>query len=171
MRVLRPYEGATHHPDRVVCVLDFERDQLIPSPRQPILITNMTMSREIDDWLAAFSLEASIHSHIRDVVSAIPPAVRADFMDDHRFAIADYEPGTGQVVQVPLGNPTFNKASRSVVLKRSLRRNNPAFVRYVIAHELAHAYLRNGGRSPGEDPEHAADALAAEWGFPRIAWS
>jgi hypothetical protein len=37
----------------------------------------------------------------------------------------------------------------------------------VIAHELAHAHLRNQGRFPGDDPEHAADALAAGWGFPR----
>jgi hypothetical protein len=37
----------------------------------------------------------------------------------------------------------------------------------VIAHELAHAHLRNGGRHPEEDPEHAADSLAADWGFPR----
>jgi hypothetical protein len=40
-------------------------------------------------------------------------------------------------------------------------------VRWVIAHELAHAHLRNGGRWLGDDPEHAADALAAGWGFPR----
>ena len=58
-------------------------------------------------------------------------------------------------------------AGRSVVLKRTLRRRPEPFVRYVIAHEFAHAYLRNAGRWPGDDPEHAADALAAEWGFPR----
>jgi len=56
---------------------------------------------------------------------------------------------------------------RSVVLKRTLRYRPEEFVRYVIAHELAHAHLRNGGRSPGEDPEVAADSLAEAWGFPR----
>ena len=63
--------------------------------------------------------------------------------------------------------PWAARSSRSVVLKRTLRRGPTDFVRYVIAHELAHAHLRNGGRYPGEDPEAAADALAAEWGFPR----
>jgi len=53
------------------------------------------------------------------------------------------------------------------VLKRTLRLRPQPFVRYVIAHELAHAHLRNRGRWEAEDPEHAADALAAEWGFPR----
>jgi Zn-dependent peptidase ImmA (M78 family) len=43
----------------------------------------------------------------------------------------------------------------------------PCRVQYVIAHELAHAHLRNGGRWEGDDPERAADALAAEWGFTR----
>ena len=63
---------------------------------------------------------------------------------------------------------------RSVVLKRTLRHRPIAFVRWVIAHELAHAHLRNGGRHPGEDPEHAADSLAAAWGFPKpahVTWS
>ena len=41
------------------------------------------------------------------------------------------------------------------------------FLGSLLAHELAHAYLRNEGRWPGDDPEAAADALAAEWGFPR----
>ena len=55
------------------------------------------------------------------------------------------------------------------MLKRTLRTGRRPFVRWVIAHELAHAHLRNGGRWPGDDPEHAADALAAGWGFPRPA--
>ena len=39
----------------------------------------------------------------------------------------------------------------------------------LIAHELAHAHLRNGGYGAITDPEHAADALAAEWGFGKVA--
>ena len=54
-----------------------------------------------------------------------------------------------------------------VVLKRTLCRRPIEFVRWVIAHELAHAHLRNGGRWAGDDPERAADALAAGWGFPK----
>ena len=41
-------------------------------------------------------------------------------------------------------------------------------MRYVIAHELAHAVLRNGGRWGSDDPEEAADALAAQWGFAKL---
>ena len=41
------------------------------------------------------------------------------------------------------------------------------FANKMIAHELAHAYLRHAGRHPDEDPEFAADSLAAAWGFPR----
>jgi hypothetical protein len=70
-------------------------------------------------------------------------------------------------MQVPMRLPVRNRASRSVVLKRTLRNRTESFVTWLIAHELAHAHLRHAGRFPGEDPEHAADALAAEWGFPK----
>ena len=97
----------------------------------------------------------------------LPVDVREDLIADERFRICDYEPGPGVIAHVPVGMPGVGQASRSVVLKRTLRHRPEAFVRYVIAHELAHAHLRNRGRSPAEDPEGAADALAAEWGFPR----
>jgi hypothetical protein len=45
--------------------------------------------------------------------------------------------------------------------------SNEAFAHYVIAHEFAHAYLRNGGWNEITDREEAADALAASWGFRR----
>jgi hypothetical protein len=70
-------------------------------------------------------------------------------------------------MQVPVKAPTRSGAARSVVLKRTLTRRPAAFARWLIAHEIAHAHLRNGGRWPGDDPEHAADALASTWGFPR----
>jgi hypothetical protein len=70
-------------------------------------------------------------------------------------------------MHVPVASPRRNRPARSVVLKRTLRHRPLAFVRWLIAHEVAHAHLRHGGRWPGEDPEHAADALAADWGFPR----
>ena len=87
-------------------------------------------------------------------------------MTDPHFTMCDYEPALGPAC-VRIGRPGVRRPSRSVVLKRTLRRRPEDFVRWVIAHELAHAHLRNGGRHPGEDPEHAADALAADWGFPR----
>jgi hypothetical protein len=83
------------------------------------------------------------------------------------IVLYDYEPGPGVIMEVPLKAPSGRGASRSVVLKRTLCRRSPGFVRWLIAHELAHAHLRNRGRWPGEDPEKAADALAEGWGFPR----
>lgn len=124
------------------------------------------MEQLIHHWLSQFGLDAFLHSHVAGVVLLLPEPVRADLISDRAFRICDYEPGRG-MVHVPVGMPGQNGAGRAVVLKRTLRRRPVEFVRYVIAHELAHAHLRNGGRWPGDDPEHAADALAAEWGFPR----
>ncbi len=61
------------------------------------------------------------------------------------------------------------QGSRLVALERSLAVRSRAFAHYVIAHEFAHALLWNRGRHLGEDPEVAADSLAAAWGFPRPA--
>jgi hypothetical protein len=126
-------------------------------------------SPSFDSWLRAFSLDASLHDHVHDVICSLPQAIRHDFVTDPAFTIFDYEPGPRAVAHIPVGMPTARRPSRSVVLKRTLRHRPHAFVRYVIAHELAHAHLCNRGRWESEDPEHAADALAAEWGFPRPA--
>src|SRR5688500_8627756 len=127
------------------------------------------MSPAIDQWLRPFNLEASLHAHAAEVVASLPPHVRSDLMDDPAFTMCDYEPRSGNVFHVPVKLPERRRASRSVVLKRTLRNRPERFVRWVIAHELAHAHLRNGGRWDGDDPEHAADALAAGWGFPKPA--
>jgi hypothetical protein len=124
------------------------------------------MQQVVDLWLSRFSLDTFLHAHVAGVVLVLPDHVRADFVGDGNFRMFDYEPGLG-VVHVPVGLPGPGGAGRAVVLKRTLRKRPAAFVRYVIAHELAHAHLRNRGRWPGDDPERAADALAAEWGFPR----
>jgi hypothetical protein len=124
----------------------------------------------IHDWLRAFRLDAFLHAEVAGVLATLPGHVREDFVTDPAFTLFDYEPRAGVAFHVPVRLPRGGSnggASRSVVLKRTLARRPAAFVRYVIAHELAHAHLRNAGRFPGEDPEHAADALAAEWGFPR----
>lgn len=123
--------------------------------------------RVIDQWLSRFGLDEFLHGHVAGVLGVLPESVRQDLLGDESFRICDYEPGPGVVAHVPVAMPGRCRAGRSVVLKRTLRRRPVAFVRYVIAHELAHAHLRNAGRWPGDDPEHAADALAAEWGFPR----
>lgn len=127
-----------------------------------------TQRREtIDRWLAAFSLDATIRDHVAVVFSNLPEPVRTDLMDDGAFVVCDFEPGPAVVFQVPMRFSGGGKPGRSIVLKRTIKRKPISFARWVIAHELAHAYLRHQGRSPGEDPEHAADLLAAEWGFPK----
>jgi len=125
------------------------------------------MSEQVFRWLDGFELDEFLRAHVADVVVRLPQTVRDDFLGDPGFVLCDYEPMSGAMTVVPVGPPRRNAAGRSVVLKRTLRRRPESFVRYVIAHELAHAHLRHAGRFPGEDPEHAADALAAEWGFPR----
>jgi len=121
----------------------------------------------IDHWLDQFDLHPTLLPHVRAVVDALPEDVQRDLMHDPAFVICDYEPDPGKTFQVPVGSLGVNGSSRSVVLKRTLRGRPPEFIQWLIAHELAHAHLRNEGRAPEEDPEHAADGLAAEWGFPR----
>src|SRR4051812_12164154 len=104
-------------------------------------------------WLAGFGLEADLYGHVEAVLSALPRDVREDFISDPGFVMCDYEPAAGAVFCVPLKLGTPKRAARSVVLKRTLRRRPENFIRWVIAHELAHAHLRNRGRYEGEDPE------------------
>ena len=145
------------------------------------------MSQAIHDWLQRFGLDEFLHHEVAGVLGTLPGHVRDDFVGDPAFTLFDYDPRPGLVTHVPVCMPRVPRAegtgdspgrspsgggagrggSRSVVLKRTLTRRPLPFVRWVIAHELAHAHLRNAGRFPGEDPEHAADALASEWGFPR----
>jgi hypothetical protein len=120
-----------------------------------------------ESWLRPFALDGFIHLHVAAVMEGLPVFVTDDFLADPSFRMCDYEPGRGVVMHVPVASPGFGKPSRAVVLKRTLRHRPIDFVRYVIAHEFAHAHLFNRGRSPGEDPEFAADELAASWGFPR----
>ncbi len=120
-------------------------------------------------WLDQFPLDAVLRPHVAEVFRSLPPLVRDDLVMDPSFVLFDYEPG--RMMNVPVAAPARNRPGRSVVLKRTLRHRPVKFVRWLIAHEVAHAHLRHAGRWPGEDPEHAADALAASWGFPRpSAW-
>jgi hypothetical protein len=122
----------------------------------------------VGEWLARFGLDELLRDHVAAVIERLPGPVREDFLTDSSFALCDYEPGPGVVVHVPVGRPRGRRRpGRAVVLKRTLRHRRPEFIRYIIAHELAHAHLHNLGRFPGDDPEHAADALAEQWGFPR----
>ena len=85
---------------------------------------------------------------------------------------AEYGPG-GNLYALQFGDQSTDPngppwvLGSGKILKRTLRSRPDGFIKWVIAHELAHAHLRNAGRWPGEDPERAADAVAAEWGFAR----
>ena len=130
------------------------------------------MRQQVEKWLLNFELDASLLPHIAEVFIAMPCEVRDDLMGDPAFVLTDFEPGYGRSFQVNVGMPTLTApgkpgGSRAVVFKRRMWRRDVAFIRWVIAHELAHAHLRNEGRFPGDDPEEAADALAGMWGFPR----
>lgn len=119
------------------------------------------------DRLTRFPLDAALRCHVEVVMDSMPAEVVIDLLDDPAFNMADFDPRACTVYHVPVGLPGRGRPGRAVVLKRTVLRKPEAFVRWVIAHELAHAHLRNGGRHADEDPEYAADALAAEWGFPR----
>ncbi len=102
------------------------------------------------------------------VLQRLPRAVLEDLLEDSRFGLRmdDFVSGRGRTVWMASPDSGGN-GSRCVVLKPSLASCREEFAQYVIAHELAHAYLRNGGWGSIEDPEQAADALAGSWGFDR----
>ena len=136
-----------------------------PGPRKIASMTHAPANDPIARWVGTFALHAALVGPVARVTAALPEAVRRDLLDDPNFVLSDYEPGT--VATFVVGRPTAGRPGRAVVLKRTLRHRPENFVHWLIAHEFAHAHLRNGGRFPGEDPERAADALAADWGFPR----
>ena len=102
------------------------------------------------------------------VLDALPGDVQSDFLEDPAFRITleDFTPGKGWRMFMELPSPS-SPVSRCVVLRQRLAQASEAFAYYVIAHEFAHAFLRNGGWGEITDVEEAADALAASWGFSR----
>lgn len=104
------------------------------------------------------------------VLLSLPSAVIQELLGDPCFSLAmeQFDPGRGSTVWMAAPGQT-SIGSRSVVLRRRLAGCAEAFAHYIIAHELAHAYLWNGGWGPIDDREQAADALAASWGFTRPA--
>ena len=111
-------------------------------------------------YLQAFERFQPLRQRVLHVLSALPKKVQQDFVTDN------YVSGEGSSVFMAAPEAS-GISSRSVVLRPRLSECEEAFAHYVIAHEFAHAYLRNGPWGDFFDPEDAADALAAFWGFPR----
>lgn len=120
------------------------------------------------DYLEPFTDCPPLQQRLLRVLASLPDDVRNDFLDDPCFRIAmeEYIPGRGWSLWLAVP-ATVGSGSRSVVLRPRLADCSAEFAHYVIAHELAHAYLRNGGWGEISDREQAADALAASWGFVR----
>ena len=123
-----------------------------------------------EKYTRAFADFPTLAARVLAVLNSLPETVQSDFLGDTRFRVEldNFEAGKGWSLFMDLPSPT-GEASRCVVLKKRLDECNEAFAHYVIAHEFAHAYLRNGGWNEIADPEDAADALAATWGFSRPA--
>ena len=123
---------------------------------------------KFDHYLVDFQELSRLRERLLHVLQAIPEDVQRDFLSDDRFSIAvdNYERGKGSTVfmAAPGGH---GQQSRSVVLKPLLNDCSNEFAYYVIAHEFAHAFLRNGPWGEITDVEDAADGLAAHWGFRR----
>ncbi|MEE3367730.1 MAG: hypothetical protein VX346_00160 [Planctomycetota bacterium] len=121
------------------------------------------------DRVVAWIGTGSIAERVVHVLSCLPSPVRVDLLDDPCFhmELDTYRQGHGR--QVWMAGPLAEdwKGSRTVVLKHRLADCAADFAHYVIAHELAHAHLWNGGWGEITDREEAADALAASWGFPQ----
>lgn len=122
-------------------------------------------------YLEAFADCEVLRDRVLTVLNRLPDAVQRDFLDDPRFRITleNYVPGEGWSMWMASPGPV-GSGSRCVVLRPRLGTCSEAFAFYVIAHEFAHAFLRNGGWGEITDIEEAADALAASWGFHRAPY-
>lgn len=117
-----------------------------------------------ESLLESFVEHEPLGQRVMKVLAALPHEVQQDFISDPRFRISKLAREHSTLLALPASD---GGASRCVVLKQRLADCSEPFGLYVIAHELAHAYLRNGAWGEILDPEEAADALAQQWGFPR----
>lgn len=120
------------------------------------------------EYVAPFEEHPKLQRRILHVLEALPKDVQADFLEDSRFRVDvdNFQPGRGWSFMMPAPG-VGNQGSRCVILRTKLADASESFAHYVIAHEFAHAFLRNGGWGEITDIEEAADALAASWGFER----
>lgn len=119
-------------------------------------------------FIEPFTEHPVLQQRVLHVLEQLPVEVQQDFLDDDRFKVTvdNYRPGVGWSFLMPAPG-CLGKGSRCVVLRLKLIDAPEPFAHYVIAHEFAHAYLRNGGWMEITDIEEAADAMAASWGFGR----
>src|ERR1700683_1886189 len=102
---------------------------------EALCMTTMTAMRDqIDTYLRGFALHETIHGHAAHVLCCLPENVLVDLMCEPGVVFYDYDPGPGVVMQVPVKIPGRTGASRSIVLKRTLRHRPPDFVQWLIAH-------------------------------------
>lgn len=119
-------------------------------------------------YLAEFAEFEPLQTRVLNVLNSLPEHVQRDFLDDPRFRVTleKFVPGKGWSLW--MASPgQIGCGSRCVVLRPNLAWRSEAFAHYVIAHEFAHAFLRNGSWGDISDVEESADALAASWGFVR----
>lgn len=128
----------------------------------------MQSSQAFSAYLQPFDQHEPLRQRVLHVLNALPIEVQQDFLQDSRFRVTleDFVPGRGWTLWMPTPGPIGN-SSRCVVLRAKLSHCSETFATWVIAHEFAHAFLRNGGWGEITDVEEAADALAATWGFVR----
>ncbi len=120
--------------------------------------------------LQSFHELPTLQQRIEHVLDRLPADVLKDLLEDPKFTISldNFQPGKGSTVFMAPPGP-FGDSSRNVVLKPLLAKCSDEFAYYVIAHEFAHAFLRNGPWGEITDVEDAADGLASSWGFDRPA--
>ncbi len=107
-----------------------------------------------------------LRERIIAVLESLPIEVVQDLLNDGRFTMVVDDPKDGRQTRFHIPLPGVgDEGSRMIAWKISLAEAPLDFANYVIAHEFAHAFLRNRGRTRDEDPEDAADALAAQWGY------
>ena len=123
-----------------------------------------------NDFLSDFQKHPVLLKRIALVLAEIPEQYRHDLLSDDGFRISldDFTPGKGRTVR--MASPGTSGSSRCVVLKPRLEKCSHTFCCYIIAHEIAHAWLNNGGWGEITDREDAADALAASWGFEKVPY-
>lgn len=126
-------------------------------------------NRTVESLVVGLQEHPAIAQRLATVLHSLPDEVVEDFLSDDTFTIQPERVTKAKSTTMFMACPTGRNVSRCVILREKLTGAKQDFAHYVIAHELAHAFLRNGGWGEIADREEAADALAAHWGYARPA--